>query len=612
MNKEPKEKLVVIGFWKRLLSDIFDAIILGLFGAAIAFPFREIFNQVGENGLWIGICITFLYTGILQSKIGQGQSLAKKALKIQVLRKDGSYLNLPRSFLRYLVIALLFYNGWIGTVLISMFPALNNQIFRTVYGYSFFILLVNTIFLVVFHPLKRGLHDLIADSIVVRKGEYSKKKLEELSNPKKEKITFGLAIVFSLLFIVGMNYYVHKQTLANPGLIKELTSLSQEIDEKTEFDNVGVTHNWFTDTNNQKTNGLVVHAFLFKKKFDDKKIKLAEVEKAVEIVKKYSLLEECQYINVNVRSGFNIGITTLTVNENFPHTTYGVPHSKISSTLKDLEERLRLSIELGNITKVINDLEEVLEVDPDNLKIRALLAEGYFEAGEIEKAKIEIDKLKQSPDYKPEMIDQEMVGFIEDINKSKTVKEVTGKIHQYGIYRVIDKGTVTENTDIASGREWEGSDMELVESTDQIPLRHNLTFGMDIRVYDPNEKRFLTLDYTLTHPPMRKPTGEMTQGTSYSRQLMCFKGVCEDGAQYEFTESYEMVPGNWRLEYSYKGRTIISKTFNIFEEQEDVKFDKKAEEKEFSLMGEFENNLDGGKGPMLEKIDINKIFESMK
>ena len=187
MEKEKKEKKVVVGFWLRLVSDTIDTIILGLFGLALALPLMDVFNKIGENGLWIGLVITFLYTGILQSSFGKGQSLAKKILKIQVLRRDGSYLSLTRSFLRYLIIALIFYNGWIAMGLFNIFPSLNNYIFPQIYSYVIFTLMIGCAVMVSFHPLKRGLHDLIADSIVVRKRVYTPEKVDQLENPKKQR-----------------------------------------------------------------------------------------------------------------------------------------------------------------------------------------------------------------------------------------------------------------------------------------------------------------------------------------------------------------------------------------------------------------------------------------
>ena len=60
---------MVAGFWIRLASDVLDAILLGLFGLCLSLPFRSALYMLGENGVWIGLCVTFLYAGILQSRV---------------------------------------------------------------------------------------------------------------------------------------------------------------------------------------------------------------------------------------------------------------------------------------------------------------------------------------------------------------------------------------------------------------------------------------------------------------------------------------------------------------------------------------------------------------
>src|SRR4051812_1168077 len=95
---------MIAGFWIRFFADFLDAIFLAIFGFLLSLPLKGTFYKLGEKGVWIGLIITFLYTGILQSALGEGQSLAKRILKIQVLKMDGEYLSLPMSFLRYSII----------------------------------------------------------------------------------------------------------------------------------------------------------------------------------------------------------------------------------------------------------------------------------------------------------------------------------------------------------------------------------------------------------------------------------------------------------------------------------------------------------------------------
>ncbi|MCK5581109.1 MAG: RDD family protein [Candidatus Omnitrophica bacterium] len=328
-----KEKKIVVGFWLRLCSDILDAILLGLFGFLLSIPLKGLFYQMGENGLWLGLCITFLYAGILQSNIGQGQSLAKKILKIQVLHRDGSYLSLPQSFFRYTVIALIFYNQWIGAGLISLFPFLNNNIFQTVYGFGIFFLLISSVVLVAFHPLKRGLHDMLVNSIVVRKGLYNLEEINALDDSSKAKRAFVIFGVCCLL-LIGGSYFAFQKVSPMQPLLAELMTQKQEIEQATQLVNISPNYNWQSfrqsDGTEKRTAGVNIFAFLEKSKFDDEQSRLAEVEKAVDVVVgSYSKLAECDYINVQVRTGYNIGIWSFYLRQNYPYKTDGTPMTSL-------------------------------------------------------------------------------------------------------------------------------------------------------------------------------------------------------------------------------------------------------------------------------------------
>lgn len=309
-----KERRVVVGFWLRLLSDIIDALILGAFGFLLTIPFRSYFFKLGENGLFLGLLITFLYTGLLQSHIGNGQSLAKKLLNIQVLNFDGTYQSLPKSFFRYSIIALIFYNSWILTALSSILPFLNNSILQSLYVYFIVFLFLGVTILVAIHPLKRGVHDLIANSIVVRKGMFDQEKIASLNNITKIKRAFVVWGSCCLILIVFSVYMVTKQSGSMP-LISELTTIQKNLSQNTEFKNISINQSWNSYKNSDglesKTTSINILPFLEKNKFDNDELKMAEIEKAVKIVvESYSKLNECDYINVQVRTGFNIGISS--------------------------------------------------------------------------------------------------------------------------------------------------------------------------------------------------------------------------------------------------------------------------------------------------------------
>jgi len=276
-NEKKKVKKIVVGFWFRLLSDIIDALILGAFGFLIALPLKNVFYSMGENGLFLGLLITFLYTGFLQSHVGKGQSLAKKFLRIQVLSIDGSYLSLGKSFFRYSVIAMIFYNAWIWTALTSILPFLNNFIFQSFYTYFIIFLFLGVAILMAFHPLKRGLHDLLANSFVIRKGLYDQGLVHSLTNRSKIKRAFIIWGGCCLVLIFFSFYMLAKQDKMM-SLIDEMTKIQQQIESETIFANVSIRHNYHTFTNSEgvttNTTSINIFPFLYKKDFDNKILKL--------------------------------------------------------------------------------------------------------------------------------------------------------------------------------------------------------------------------------------------------------------------------------------------------------------------------------------------------
>lgn len=304
---------MVAGFWIRLASDVLDAILLGVFGLCLSLPFQSPLYRMGENGVWIGLCVTFLYSGILQSRIGQGQSLAKRLLRIQVRTMDGGYLTPWMSFFRYSVIALIFYNGWIGLAMVSVFPFLNNQLVLTSYSATVTALLAGTVLMVPFHPLKRGLHDLIAGSVVVYKGTFDPQALAALDNPGGARRSYLIAGGSGLAMVVAT--FVLGQGLAASPTMGRLLRAQGRIMNQTSLENVSVQERWFRSfgQNNRTTTTLVVNGFLLKSSYDDAARQSLEAKKAADaLLDAYGRPFDFDGINVTVRTGYNIGITYLT------------------------------------------------------------------------------------------------------------------------------------------------------------------------------------------------------------------------------------------------------------------------------------------------------------
>jgi uncharacterized RDD family membrane protein YckC len=159
----------VAGFWIRLVSDVIDAMFLGIAGWILVMVFRAPLLKLGDRAVLLGVPISLLYTAVLHSRIGGGQTLAKRVLNLRVVRTDGSLLSFDRAVVRWALIGFLFYGGAAGQALLGVAPFLKPELVFAAFGGVQLALFLGCGLLTAFHPLKRGLHDLLTGSMVVRR-----------------------------------------------------------------------------------------------------------------------------------------------------------------------------------------------------------------------------------------------------------------------------------------------------------------------------------------------------------------------------------------------------------------------------------------------------------
>jgi hypothetical protein len=66
---------------------------------------------------------------------------------------------------------------------------------------------------------------------------------------------------------------------------------------------------------------------------------------------------------------------------------------------------------------------------------------------------------------------------------------------------------------------------------------------------------------------MVKPDGSVSKGYTFAdtRRINTDGGV-KLWAGFRFENDYELVPGEWRLELSYEGKTLASQNFTVYRE----------------------------------------------
>jgi uncharacterized RDD family membrane protein YckC len=105
VTEEKKQIKWVSGFWRRIGALLIDGLILGILGQILGIFFETFFVGIGVWGRLIGFSIALIYFGLLNSKIANGQTVGKRLLKIRVVNQYNDPIGIPRSVLRYTILA---------------------------------------------------------------------------------------------------------------------------------------------------------------------------------------------------------------------------------------------------------------------------------------------------------------------------------------------------------------------------------------------------------------------------------------------------------------------------------------------------------------------------
>ena len=148
--------------WRRIVAFLIDSILAGIVGTVIALPFFDFFSHLGAWGRLVGFCLAVPYFVLLNSRVGNGQTLGKRAMHLQVVNASGDPISVSKSFIRYVVLSAPFFvNG------LSLPTTRTPQIVTYLLTGLVFGLGALTIYLVLFNRRTRqGVHDLAAGSYV--------------------------------------------------------------------------------------------------------------------------------------------------------------------------------------------------------------------------------------------------------------------------------------------------------------------------------------------------------------------------------------------------------------------------------------------------------------
>ena len=306
---ETKSTPQIAGFWRRVLGCLIDSAVLGAVGMAMGLFLSDVFMQMGGWARLVGFGIGLLYFGILNSRVGNGQTLGKRVARTKVVSSSGATLGLGRSFLRFTILAApLFLNH-------ARIPP---QLLTTWLGVAISVLLfgvgVSTIYLLVFNRRTRqGLHDLAVGSFVI-KAPADSSAINSQINKAHYVVVAALILASAILpsFLLarfgGSDFFA--PLLSVQGKVMEHPDIS--------YASVSEGQNFFSAASGTKrTTGVGMNVILKRRVPNDEA--LAD-EVARTLFKSLPRAAEKDVVSIVVTSGFDIGIASGWSNHVYAHS----------------------------------------------------------------------------------------------------------------------------------------------------------------------------------------------------------------------------------------------------------------------------------------------------
>lgn len=283
------------GFWPRVGALLVDSLVIGAAGALLGAAAFDALAALGETGRLIGLAMSILYFGALQSRLGGGQTLGMKLFRLQVRALNGDLLNVGPACLRALVLILPFMlNG------ISLKTSGITMVFGVVALSAVFGLSLAQLYLLIFNrPSRRLLHDFVAGSVVVKAGG----EPLVVSAARKHRIGAIVCLVLPLPVLALA------AALPKPGFAKRLLPPATAVQALPEVMTAQTTETqstaWINGTS-VKSQAMVVAARLraWPSNPDTEAARIAAV-----VLRTYGL-QSGQDLRVNLNYGYSIGVAS--------------------------------------------------------------------------------------------------------------------------------------------------------------------------------------------------------------------------------------------------------------------------------------------------------------
>lgn len=298
----------VAGFWRRVLACVIDGTILGAPAFLLGLVFFDLFASFGSWGRAIGFAVTMLYLGLLNSSLGGGRTIGKRAAAIRVVGPTGQPVGLARSFLRGAILTgPYFLNGAVHD------PALLFSWVGVLVGLAIFGFGLSNIYLLVFNRRnRRGLHDLLAGTRVVRSSE-------EVTGSAATTWAFHYVIV-ALILIASVAAPLLFRSLANSEFFRGLLQLQSAIIAQPGVNSASVLagSNVFWQPGGSRTTTFCNVVVSTRRRLSDPEAFGDEIARIV--LDRYPDARRVDAIVINLVYGYDLGIASASTSQTLRYT----------------------------------------------------------------------------------------------------------------------------------------------------------------------------------------------------------------------------------------------------------------------------------------------------
>lgn len=311
-----REKQEFPGCFKKSIAFLIDNIIIAIIGIALLFPFSSFVGSLYQHAWIPSYLIGAVYFTILDSSITNRQSIGKMFFSIKVKAINKESVSPFAALGRYLLITIPLYNILISGSIASTIGITNTAIGGTIFLVVVGVLLSGNTLFMLFHPQKRGLHDILLNTVVVP-NHYDESY--EVKSFCLKPVLSGILGLVVLVVVFGSLFF----KVGNNPDFSDINDLNEKLKKESHNKNINATYRTFAMNGKQTSFAIEVYVPIPYDKFDDNKFTDELSNKLYPLVKS---------ININPK------VDTITILFQAQKYIGAFPISKTSSSPKKISE----------------------------------------------------------------------------------------------------------------------------------------------------------------------------------------------------------------------------------------------------------------------------------